>query len=107
MPWHLCWKASHEGTKGPLWADEAQLGLQTTVTPIWRNQDMDTLQETQLNVMLRGILARLQSMEGGVQQALNKGGAAEEAVWDLFAQLLEHDHCELCGRAMWNQDHTC
>ena len=68
---------------------------------------MEDLKEAQLNVLLKGMLARLQTMEGAIQQALNQSGASVDANWDFFAQLLTHDHCELCGRAMWNEDHSC
>jgi hypothetical protein len=68
---------------------------------------MEDLKEAQLHVMLRGMLARLQTMEGAIQVALHKGGAAEEGLWDLFALVVQHDHCELCGVAIWGTDHTC
>lgn len=68
---------------------------------------MTDLQEAQLHTMLRALLARMTVTEGVSAQALDATKKEEVQIWDLFAQLVEHDHCELCGRAVWGDDHTC
>lgn len=77
------------------------------MTPLWRNQDMDTLQEQQLHQFLRGLAQKVTTVEAGATMAVSEARKASQELWDLFAQLVEHDHCELCGRAVWNGDHEC